>query len=144
MALTASRLPSQTDGSGSIVVASWTICNGCNGGLKSTLRAMEAMGVDLGVFLETKLTGGIYTRNSSGYSVVASNAPSAHQGGIALFWQANKTYEVKDWCIRRPNVLSCVVVMGSQCFYVVGCYIPPTELSTLPQVKQALNECPKG
>ncbi len=41
-------------------------------------------------------------------------------------------------------MLSFVVVMGSQCFYVVGCYIPPTNLSTLPQVKQALNECPKG
>jgi hypothetical protein len=46
---------------------------------------MEAMGVDLGVFLETKLMGGIHTQNLSGYSVVASNAPSAHQGGIALF-----------------------------------------------------------
>jgi hypothetical protein len=105
---------------------------------------MEAMGVNLGVLLETKLTGGIYTQNSSGYSVVASNAPSAHQGGIALFWRANKTYKVEDWCICRPNVLSFVIVMGSQLFYAVGCYIPPTNLSTLPQVEQALNECPQG
>jgi hypothetical protein len=36
--------------------------------------------------METKVTDGIHTQNSSGYSVVASNAPSAHQGGIALFW----------------------------------------------------------
>jgi hypothetical protein len=34
--------------------------------------------------------------------------------------------------------------MGSQCFYAVGCYILPTDLSTLPQVEQALNECPQG
>jgi hypothetical protein len=101
-------------------------------------------GHDLGVFLETKLTGQIYTRNSSGYFVITSNAPSVHQGGIALFWQANKMYKVKDWCIHGPNVLSFVVVTGSQCFYVVGCYIPPTNLSTLPQVKQALNKCPQG
>ncbi len=86
MALTASHPPSQTDGSGSIAIASWNIRNGCNGGLESTLQATEAMGVDLGVFLETKLTGGIYTWNLSGYSVVASNTPIAHQGGIALFW----------------------------------------------------------
>jgi hypothetical protein len=41
-------------------------------------------------------------------------------------------------------VLSFVVVTGSQHFYAVGCYIPPTNLSTLPQVEQALNKCPKG
>jgi hypothetical protein len=105
---------------------------------------MEAMGVNLGVFLETKLTGGIYTWNSSGYSLVASNTPSAHQGGIALFWRANKTYEVKDRRICGPNVLSFVVVTVSQRFYVMGCCIPPTNLSTFPQVEQALNECPKG
>jgi hypothetical protein len=93
MALTASCPPSQTDGSGSIAVASWNIRNGCNGGLESALRAMEAMGVNLGILLETKLTGGIYTRNLSGYSVVASDTPSVHQGGVALFWRANKTYK---------------------------------------------------
>jgi hypothetical protein len=60
---------------------------------------MEAMGVDLGILLETKLTGGIYTQISSGYSVVASDAPSTHQGGIALFWRANKMYKVEDWRI---------------------------------------------
>jgi hypothetical protein len=105
---------------------------------------MEAMGINLGVLLETKLTGRIYTQSLSGYSVVASNAPSVHQGGIALFWRANKTYEVEDWHIRGPNVLSFVIVMGSQRFYTVRCYIPPTNLSTLPQVEQALNECPQG
>ncbi len=52
--------PSRTDGSGSIAVASWNIRNGRNGGLESALQAMEALGVDLRVLLETKLTGGIY------------------------------------------------------------------------------------
>ena len=61
MASTASCPPSQTDGSGSITVATWNIRNGHNGELDSALRVMEAMGVDLGVLLETKLTGGIYT-----------------------------------------------------------------------------------
>jgi hypothetical protein len=144
MALTVLCLPSQTDGSGSIVVATWNISNGRNGRLESALRSMEAMGIDLGVFLEIKLMGRIYTWNSSQYSVVASDVPSAHQGGIALFWRANKTYKVKDRCIHGPNMLSFVIVMGSQHFYVVGCYIPPNNLCTLPQVKQALNKCPKG
>jgi hypothetical protein len=53
-------------------------------------------------------------------------------------------YKVEDWLICGPNMLSFVVVTGSQCFYVMGCYILPTNLSTLPQVEQALNECPNG
>jgi hypothetical protein len=102
------------------------------------------MDVDLGVFLETKLMGGIYTWNLIGYSVITSNAPSAHQGWISFFWwQTKHTRSRTGAC--RPNVLSFVIVIGSQCFYVMGCYIPPNDLPTLvPQVKQALIECPKG
>ncbi len=61
MALATSCPPSQTDDGGSLRVASWNICNGHNGRLESTLWAMEAMDVNLGVFLETKLMGRIYT-----------------------------------------------------------------------------------
>ncbi len=86
---------------------------------------MEAMGVDIGIFQETKITGRIYTRSPSGYSVIASDAASAHQGGIAFFWRPNKSYEVKDWRVRGPNVLSFVIVTGGERFYAMGCYIPP-------------------
>jgi hypothetical protein len=96
MALTASRLPSQTDGSGSITAAIWNIHISRNGGLESALWTMEAMDVNLGVFLETKLTGRIYTWNLSGYSTVTFDAPSVHQGGIALFWRVNKMYKAED------------------------------------------------
>jgi hypothetical protein len=78
--------PSQADGSRSIAVATYNNHSGRNGGLESALRVMEGMGVDLGILLETKVTNGIYTQTLSGYSVATSNAPSAHQGGIALFW----------------------------------------------------------
>ena len=94
--------------------------------------------------METKVTDKIYTCNLSGYSGIASDTPSAHQGRIAVFWWANKVYKVKDWRICGPGVLSIVIVMGSQCFYIVECYIPPTNLNILTQVKQALNKCLKG
>ena len=51
---------------------------------------MAATGVDLGIFTETKITDGVYTQFSSGYNVTASNAISACQGGIALFWRDNR------------------------------------------------------
>jgi hypothetical protein len=81
---------------------------------------MEAMDVDIGVFLESMVTGRIYTLSSSGYSVVVFDAPSAHQGGIALFWRPNKSYEVEDWQIRRPKVLSFTIATGSQQFLLWG------------------------
>lgn len=61
MVQTAQRTPSRADGSGSIAVASYNIRNGRNGGMESALRAMEALGIDLGILMETKVTGGIYT-----------------------------------------------------------------------------------
>ena len=104
---------------------------------------MDGIGADLGILMETKVTDGIYTQKLSGYSVVASNAPSAHQGGIALFWQPNKLYLVEDWRIRGLNVLTFVLVMGSCQFYAVGCYIPPNNLSTATTIEKAWNECPR-
>jgi hypothetical protein len=144
MAETAPCTPSRADGSGSIAVAAYNICNDCNGGLESALRAMEGIGADLGILMETKVTDGIHTRNLSGYSVVALNAPRAHQGGIALFWRPSKSYVVKDWRIRGPNVLTFVLVTGSYQFFAVGCYIPPNDLSTLTTIEQAWNKCPRG
>ena len=135
MAEMAPCTPSQADGSGSIAVATFNIRSGRNGGLESALRAMDGIDADLGILLETKVTDGIYTRHSSGYFVAASNAPSAHQGGIALFWRPNKSYEVEDWRIRGPNVLTFVLVTGRTRFFAVGCYIPPNNLSTLTTIE---------
>jgi hypothetical protein len=87
---------SQPDGSGSISFASFNIRSGHNGGLEGALRAINQLGVDIGFLLETKLTGGIYTRYSSGYTVLASTPTSVRQGGIALFWRGNNSYKVKE------------------------------------------------
>jgi hypothetical protein len=34
--------------------------------------------------------------------------------------------------------------MGAIRFYVVGCYIPPSDLETLTDIKQAWQTCPTG
>ena len=41
--------------------------------------------MDLGILRETKLTNGIYTYGSDGYSVVATDALSQHRGNVAIF-----------------------------------------------------------
>ena len=106
---------------------------------------MAATGVDLGIFTETKITDGIYTRFSSGYNVTASNAISARQGWIALFWRDNEIYEVEEVATHGPNVLTFELVTGQMRYYVVGAYIPPSDLgTTLTHIQQAWSECPRG
>ena len=105
---------------------------------------MNQMGVDIGFLLETKLTGGIYTRYSSGYSVLASSATSVRQGGIALFWRGNNSYEIEETRIWGSNVISLHLIVGLTRFFVVGCYIPPSDLTTLACVETAWRECPAG
>ena len=128
--------PSQTDGSGTtITVANWNIRNGRNGGLEGALRAVKALGVDFGLLTETKLTGGIYTRNSSGYEVLATDAVNAHQGGVAICWRKSADFEVEETRAWGPNVMTSQLVTGRNRFYVVGGYIPPSDLTTLVQIQ---------
>jgi hypothetical protein len=136
--------PLQAEGSGLFTMASYNIQSGCNGGLESALQAMKLMGVNFGVLLETKLTKGVYTRWSSGYHVQTTHALSAWQRGISLFWRASDLYEVEEVEMRGPNVLSFLLVSGATRYYIVGCYIPPNDLTTLTHIKQAWMACPKG
>ena len=86
--------PSETEGSGTseegedgtFRIGTYNILTGQGGGIQSALRAVEAMGIDVGVFQETKLTGGIHPRKGHGYSVFATDAPSKWCRGVALFW----------------------------------------------------------
>jgi hypothetical protein len=105
---------------------------------------MDQLGVDIGFLMETKLTGGIYTRHSLGYDVLALTATLSSSGGITLFWRGNNSYEVEEMQIWGANVISLHLMMGSTQFYVVGCYIPPSDLKNLVCINKAWHECPKG
>jgi hypothetical protein len=105
---------------------------------------MNQLGVDIGFLMETKLTGGIYTRHSLGYDVLASTVTSLSSGRIALFWRGNISYEVKEMRIWGPNIISLHLMMGSIRFFVLGCYIPPNNLEALACVDKAWRKCPTG
>ena len=61
--------------------------------------------MDLGVFQGTKLTKSIYTRESSGYRVVATEAPSAHIGGVTIFYRAAEQFSVEALQTYGENVV---------------------------------------
>ena len=75
----------------------YNIRNGRNSGLELALRGMGKSNVDVGVFQETKMRVGIYTRGSSGYKVVATLAPICHRGNVGLFYWESPTFTVRRY-----------------------------------------------
>ena len=51
---------------------------------RDSTAGVGRVGVNIFSLTETKLTDGIYTRHSLGYNVLATNAISHTQGGVAL------------------------------------------------------------
>ena len=90
----------------------YNIRNGRSGGLESALLGMAQANIDLGVFQETKCTDRIYTRESAGYRVVATDAPSPHRGAVALFYRPSPLFAVEAVREYGPNVLSFEVATG--------------------------------
>ena len=64
----------------------YNIHNSRISGLESALRGMSQANMDLGIFKEKQLTNGVYTCGSAGYSIVTTDAPSRHRGGVAFFY----------------------------------------------------------
>jgi hypothetical protein len=105
---------------------------------------MKQMGVDCGILLETKLTERVYTRWSSSYNIQSTHVLSKWQGGISLFWRTSETYEIEEVELSGPNVLLFQLVSGAMRWYIMGCYIPPTNLTTLTHADEVWRACPKG
>ena len=91
----------------------YNIRNVRKGGLETALRGMSQANMDLGILQEKKLTDGIYTRGSSGYSVIATDAPSRHRGGVALFYRSEPHFVVEAVEKFGPNVLGCQLATGA-------------------------------
>ena len=76
-----------------------------NGGLESTLRGVSQVNMEMGIFQDTKLNNGVYTCNSDGSSVVATDAPSLHCGGVAIFYRPSLRFAAKAVHQFGPNVV---------------------------------------
>ncbi len=96
---------------------------------------MDQLGVDIGFILETKLTGGIYTHYSSGYSVLALTVTSVRQGGIALFWRGNNLYKVKETRIWGANIISLQLKMENCPIFCHRVLYSLSDLETLTDVE---------
>ena len=118
-----------------IIFGTYNSRNGRNGGLESALWGMSQANMDLGIFQETNCTDGIYTRESAGYRVVATNALSRHRGGVALFYRPSPLFSVEAVREYRPNVMSFEVATGARWWYIIGCYLASDDTLTTERVK---------
>ena len=55
--------------------------------VESALHGLAQEQVDCGILQETKLTNIVYTRESNGFRVMATAAPSNHRSGVAIFYR---------------------------------------------------------
>ena len=120
-----------TCGTVPIRFGTYNIRNGRKGGLEMALQGMSQANMDLGILQETKLTDGIYTRGSAGYSVIATDAPSQHCGGVALFYRSEPHFVVEAVEKFGPNVLGFQLATGARRWYIVGAYIAPKDTETM-------------
>ena len=101
-----------TSGMVSIRFGTYNIRNGRNCGLETALRGMSQANMDLGIFQEMKLTDRIYILGSAGYSVVATDAPSRHRGGVAIFHRPAPHFAVEAVQQIGPNVIGFQLATG--------------------------------
>ena len=84
------------------------------------LCGMDQGWVDCGVFQEMKLKKGVYAHESRGFGVMATEAPSAHRGGVVIFYREAEHFAVEEICLHDPNVTSFNLVTGRRRWHVVG------------------------
>ena len=53
---------------------------------------------------------------------------------VALFWRELDDSEVEEVRKHGPNVISFQLLTGADQFYIVGCYIPPSDINMLGDV----------
>jgi hypothetical protein len=124
--MSASLVPPSSGGCGTFSIAAWNICCGRGNGLTFVAKGLAKMGVGCAILSEMKITDDRYTPMTSGCKVLATKAPSKHQGGIALLWQPDhEAFEIEATKIVTPNLITFQLVTGDQRYYVIGIYIPP-------------------
>ena len=107
--------------------------------MEIALRALGVVGVDLAFLTDTKLTDGIYNRFSLDYHVLATNAASHTQGGVASVYRDSPYWQVESAVLHGPNVISAEKVSGNKRYGIVWACIPPKDSTTSVHITAALD-----
>ena len=119
-------------------IATLNIIDGRKNRLNAALRCMRQMNIDLGILTETKFNTDRYTKAAEGYKVVGTKAEDG-KGGVALIYRDSKGWGLESTQTFGPNVIRTTLVSGGKRWYIIGAYIPPSEVDgkTLDYITQA-------
>ena len=128
-----------------VKLATYNIQDGRNSRLAFAIRSLQTSHIDFAVITETRFPNDIYPRSFLGYTVTATQTTVANQGGIAFVYKDNEPNS--GWSLESiqkhgPNVMSGIIVIGDCRTPVIGAYIPPSDLSSVPYITTALERFP--
>ena len=81
---------------------------------------------------------------SAGYKVIATDAPSRHRGGVALFYRPTPNFVVEAVERCGLNVMMFQVSTGERHWHIVGAYVAPKDKVTMETVIAAIGPKPPG
>jgi hypothetical protein len=114
------------------------IRDGQSSGLAMAIREFQQGNYDIVVATETKISNNIYSKHTLGYEVICSTA-LPNQGGVALITRAQPDrWHIESTRFHGPNVLSCLIISGDKKMPLIGAYLSPTSLDSLPDFEEAL------
>ena len=97
-----------------VYIASLNIRSGRVGGLEVALLTLQQGNIYFGVLQETKLIQRITARYGSGYTVLATEAESRHQGGwVIVVYREEEGCQVVGIAEFAPNMVSFLLKIGS-------------------------------
>jgi hypothetical protein len=111
-------------------LCTYNIMSGRNSWLVAAIRALQFMNIDIAILTEVKITQEIYPRTYNGYNIIATNAPSAHQGGVAIAWKARNGFCLDSVKIHDSNLLTFQLIAGGCHWLLAAVYMSPNELAT--------------
>ena len=87
-----------------ILLGTYNIRNGRNGGLDSVMRVMSQYNLDLGFFQQKKVPDRIHTCVSAGYRILSVDTPKCHRRGVAVFYWYAPHFQVEVFQLHGPNM----------------------------------------
>ena len=76
--------------------------------------------------------------------LLATDAPSRHRSGVALFYRSTPHFVVEAVERFGPNVMGFQLATGERRWYIVGAYVAPEDKVTMETVVAAIGRKPRG
>ena len=75
---------------------------------------------------------------------MATEAPSAHSGGVTVFYRVTEQFSVEALQTYGANVVRFQLETGDSWWFILGCDLAPYNASTINDIFAAISKRPPG